>query len=583
MRALAFGMAAGLVVLLGGPSRADDLAKLEGSWEGLLKVNDTVELRLIFRVEARPGEGAKVTMESPDQGAKGIPVDAATFDATTGAVAFGIKPINGRFEGKRNQAGDELTGTWKQAGMSWPLALTKTDGQARPAELWEGTLKLPNDIRLRLLFHLTTQDDGGYRATMDSPDQGANGIKVDEAVKKDGSLKFTLKAIQGEFTGKLNPDGTEAAGEWKQLGVNYPLTLKKVEKATEVRRPQNPKPPFPYRTEEIAYGNTAAKGVKLAGTLSTPKGPGPFPAVLLITGSGPQDRNESLLGHSPFLVLADALTRRGIAVLRVDDRGVGKSTGDFATATSDDFAGDALAGVAYLKSRSEIDPKAIGLVGHSEGGLIAPMVATRSPDVAFIVLMAGTGLTGAEILEMQAGLISKAMGATEETAARQSEAIRKLAAIVVAEPDAEKSREAMKQAIEKMIAALPESERKAMEGGSADSQLKQFSSPWFRYFLGYDPRPTLRKVRCPVLAINGEKDLQVPPRENLAEIEKALKTGGNTAYEIHELPGLNHLFQESKTGAPSEYGSIEETINPAALKLMADWILKTSGRAEAGN
>lgn len=581
MRAALLGLAVGFVAVLGGPSRADDLAKLEGSWEGLLKVNPTMELRLVFRVEAKPGESPTAVMDSPDQGAKGIPAESATFDAKTGAVSVELKKIGGKFEGKRNEAGDELIGEWKQSGMTWPLTLKKTDGKALPVELWEGTLTLPNDIRLRLVFHLTTNADGTIRATMDSPDQAANGVKVDEVVRKDGSLKIVMKAILGEYQGKLNEAGTEATGDWKQAGASFPLTLKKVEKTTEVRRSQVPKPPFPYKTEEVAYDNKEA-GAKLAGTLSLPEGDGPFPAVLLITGSGPQDRDETLMGHKPFLVLADALTRRGIAVLRVDDRGVGKSTGDFGKATSEDFAGDALASVAYLKTRPEINPKTIGLIGHSEGGLIAPMVATRTPDVAFIVLMAGTGLTGAEILEMQSGLILKAMGSTDAIVDRQRETIRKLTGIVAAEPDAAKSREAMKKAIEALRAALPEEERKLIEGSQGDARLDQFNSPWFRYFLTYDPRPTLRKVRCPVLAINGEKDLQVPPKENLAEIEKALKAGGNSSYEIHELPGLNHLFQQSRTGAPAEYGSIEETLNPAALTLMADWVLKTARQIEAG-
>ncbi|MFO0959355.1 MAG: alpha/beta fold hydrolase [Isosphaeraceae bacterium] len=581
MRATMLGLSGICLLAMSMPARADDLKKLEGSWEGLLKVTEAIELRLVLRVETRPDEAPKVVMDSPDQGAKDIPTDSATYDPKTEAVAIELKIIGGSFSGKRNDAGTELVGVWKQSGMSWPITLKKTDIKPLPTDVWEGTLMLPNDIKLRVVFRVTNNPDGSIRATMDSPDQGANGIKVDEAIRKDGKIQFVLKAIQGEYSGTINKEATEASGEWKQGGASFPLNLKKVPNATEARRPQEPRFPYPYKTEEVVYENKEA-GIKLAATLTVPQGDGPFPAVVLITGSGPQDRDESLMGHRPFLVLADALTRRGIAVLRADDRGVGKSTGEFARATSIDFAGDVEAGVAYLKTRHEIQPKAIGLVGHSEGGLIAPIVATRTSDVAYIVLMAGTGLTGAEILEMQSGLILQAMGGSESAVEGQKLAIRKLAAIAVSEPDPARSRDAMKLAVQSIRDALPESERKPLEVGQLDSRLDQFTSPWFRYFLSYDPRSTLKKVRCPVLAINGEKDLQVPPKENLAEIEKALKAGGNTSYTIRELPGLNHLFQACKTGTPSEYGSIEETLNPAALVLMGDWILETAKRTGEG-
>jgi pimeloyl-ACP methyl ester carboxylesterase len=378
----------------------------------------------------------------------------------------------------------------------------------------------------------------------------------------------------GEYEGKIDAASDSATGLWKQGGASLPLTLKKVAKVSEVRRPQQPKGPFPYVSEEVAY-DSRAKGVRIAGTLTLPEGDGPFPVVLLITGSGSQDRDETLLGHKPFLVLADDLTRRGVAVLRVDDRGVGESTGDPKTATTADFVEDVLGGVDFLKARKRIDPKRIGLMGHSEGGLIAPIAATRSSDVAFIVLLAGTGVPGDQILAAQAALILKAAGADEAKIRQAAEAQAKLVAIVKQTEDLKLATENLKKAYEEMVKAMPEADRKAMaEADPNSSRVTMLASPWFRYFLTFDPRPTLAKVQCPVLAINGEKDLQVPCKENLEAIDKAIRSGGNTRVTIKELPGLNHLFQPCITGAPSEYGSIETTFDPAALKIVGEWILE---------
>jgi uncharacterized protein len=254
---------------------------------------------------------------------------------------------------------------------------------------------------------------------------------------------------------------------------------------------------------------------------------------------------------------------------------VGGSTGSVAKSTSDDFAGDVMAGIAVLKSRSDIDARKIGLIGHSEGGIIAPIVAARSGDVAFIVLLAGTGFPGDEILFMQGRAIAKVMGASEKDLDRQKDMQKRLFDIMKSESDPQKAGVAMREALKKLVSELSPEERK--QAGDVDSQaeteIKKIESPWFRFFLSFDPRPTLEKVRCPVLALNGEKDLQVPPKENLAEIAKALKKGGNTQVTTRELPGLNHLFQTCKTGSVSEYGEIEETIAPAALSAIGDWVI----------
>jgi pimeloyl-ACP methyl ester carboxylesterase len=435
-------------------------------------------------------------------------------------------------------------------------------------------------LSLRLVFHIGKAADGTLTAKLDSPDQGARGLKVSSVSLDKTTMVLEMKDLLGKYEGKLNAEGTEAKGTWTQAGMSLPLNMRKTDKATELRRPQTPKGPFPYKVLEVNYLNKPGE-VTLAGTLTEPEGTGPFPAVILISGSGAQDRDETLFEHKPFLVLADALSRRGVAVLRLDDRGVGGSTGNTAKSTSHEFAGDVLAGISFLKQRPEIDSKRMGLMGHSEGGIIAPMVASRTDDVAFIVLLAGTGLPGEDILYLQGQAILKAMGAKENDQKNQLEVQKRLFQIIKTEKDDKKAEAKMKEAIKTFKESLSESERKELANVDAiiAGQLKMIQTPWFRYFLTYDPRPTLAKVRCPVLALIGEKDLQVPPKENLSQIESTLKAAGNSRVTVKQLPGLNHLFQTCKTGSPAEYAQIEETIAPDALAVITDWICQQGAAA----
>lgn len=440
--------------------------------------------------------------------------------------------------------------------------------------IWEGKLKVPG-TELRIIFKISKNPDGTLTATLDSPDQRVTGIPVEKVMVKDNTLYLEINSVGGIFEGKISSDFLTIEGQWKQSGQTLPLTVKRVDKAVEMLRPQEPKKPYPYIEEEVVYENKEAE-ITLKGTLTLPPGKSSPPVVLLITGSGPQDRNEAIAGHRPFLILADYLTRQGIAVLRVDDRGVGESTGDFSQATSEDFASDVLAGIEYLKTRKEINPKQISLIGHSEGGLIAPMVAVKSPDVAFIILMAGTGLTGEEILYLQGALISRAMGVSEEDIAKNRQFNEKIFSLIKEEKDEKTIEEKLRQMFMTDWAELNEEEKSRIGDPEVflKAQLQSLLSPWLKFFLIYDPKPTLNKVKCPVLAINGEKDLQVPPKENLSAIEEALKSGGNQDYTIKEIPNLNHLFQTAQIGLPSEYGKIEETISPIALKIITDWILE---------
>ena len=438
--------------------------------------------------------------------------------------------------------------------------------------------------QLRMRIDLTVED-GALAARVFSVDQGNAEIPVESATVAGSTLSLTMPMIGGSYEGTLSDDGQTIDGTFQQMGAELPLVLERMEgDEPDAGRPQDPVEPYPYVAEDVRYPNPDG-GHELAGTFTRPSDGGPFPAVILITGSGPQNRDEALLGHRPFLVLSDHLTRRGIAVLRFDDRGVGESTGDHAAATSSDFASDALAGVAYLKTRDDVDPAAIGLAGHSEGGLIAPIAATRSDDVSYIVLMAGTGVNGERILYAQGALINRAAGATEEQIERNQELQRAMFDILKSEPDPERAAAVLTETVRTAFEAMPDAQR-AQAGITDDEsldqvvnmQVTQFNTPWFRYFLTYEPATVIEQVTVPVLAINGEKDLQVPYEENLREIEAALQRGGNTNYEIHALPDLNHLFQHSETGSPSEYATIEETWSVDVMELIADWILRTTGR-----
>ncbi len=559
-----------------------------GTWQGILDVSGT-KLTVVFNISKTPQGVLTATMDSPDQGAKGIPVDSVIFDY--GHLILDVKSVMGNYDGNLKPDKSEIEGTWKQGGMSLPLVLKRSEGisetkkpeepKAAPSPgkegiegMWLGTLSF-SGMDLRVVFHLSKNPEGKLSATMDSPDQGAKDIPVEEATFENNHLRLDAKSIGGVFEGDLKTDKSKLDGNWTQGGTTIPLVLEKTDKVPQLNRPQEPKPPYPYLEKEVAYENKKA-GITLAGTLTLPKTGAPFPAVLLITGSGAEDRDETVFGHRPFLVLADYLTRRGIAVLRVDDRGVGKSTGTTAKATSQDFAGDVLAGVEYLKSLKEINPKQIGLLGHSEGGIIAPMAAIQSPDVAFIVMMAGTGLTGEQILYLQSALIYKAEGISEEVIAKDRKLKEQIFAVIKQESDSTAAAKKMRQLMTDAMAQMDEKEKQALSytPEMVDMSIKQLLVPWFRYFLTYDPVPTLMKVKCPVLAINGDKDLQVPPKENLTAIENALKAGGNKDYTIKLLPGLNHLFQKADTGSPMEYSKIEETISPEALEVIGNWIVE---------
>jgi pimeloyl-ACP methyl ester carboxylesterase len=437
--------------------------------------------------------------------------------------------------------------------------------------VWSGVLQVGAQ-RLRLVFRLQRDADGQLRGTIDSLDQGAIGISISEITVEGNTIRIRSDAVQGEFVGTLSDDGKQIAGVWKQGGQELPLTLTRGEPPTP-KRPQEPKPPFPYRTEEVRIPHLKER-FELAGTLTIPEGKPPFPAIVFFTGSGAQNRDQEVFGHKPFLVLADYLTRAGYATLRMDDRGVGGSGGEMRKATTLDFADDALSGVRYLQKRKEIDRKRIGLLGHSEGALVCAIAAAKAPrEVAFLIMLAGTGVPGEQILYRQAELMSRKAGLAEPLIERNRALQQRVFEILKRERDDAKAQDAIYEAMLQSLGAganLPENQKAALRAQAAN-----YISPWFRTFITLDPAPYLRKVRCPVLALNGELDLQVDPEQNLPVIERALREGGNKRITIRRLPNLNHLFQKARTGLITEYTEIEETFNPNALEAIRKWLDET--------
>ncbi|MCP4443213.1 MAG: alpha/beta fold hydrolase [Aureispira sp.] len=443
------------------------------------------------------------------------------------------------------------------------LFSTTMNAQKEVVGYWKGKLELPA-MSLRIAFTIT-EEDGKLSSTMDSPDQGAFGIPCTDTKFENGKLTIDAKNLGINYVG--TPEGEKMNGKFKQATLDLDLNLERSEKKEgREAKPQDPQEPFNYIVENIYFDNTEAN-LKLAGTLTLPKTKELAAVAIMISGSGAQDRDESLLGHKPFWVIADHLTNEGIAVLRFDDRGVGESTGKFSGATSADFATDVKAAIAYLKKRKDIDPKKIGLIGHSEGGLIAPMVAADNGDVAFIICMAGPGMAGKDLLPDQVRLIAEANGAGKEDVDKSYKATKKACALVAKEKDVDK----LKTKLRKVFEADAEEDQTPEQ---VDAAISQYSSAWFRYFMKYNPQNDLKKVTCPVLAINGSLDLQVPADDNLEGIAKALKKAKNKDFTTKKLDNLNHLFQNCTTGSPSEYAGIKETIAPSTLKLMSEWINK---------
>lgn len=444
---------------------------------------------------------------------------------------------------------------------------------------WQGAI-LVRGNQIHINFHIQN-DSNGYSATMDSPDQKAYGILCNQTRLEEDSLKISIALVNGGYAGKWN-GADQIDGVLLQGPIRLPLVLTRMKEVNVSKdpattdKPQTPHPPYPYLTEEIGYENKLAS-VHLAGSFTKPATGKNFPVVLMITGSGPQDRDESIGKHKPFAVIADFLTRQGIAVLRVDDRGVGKSTGDFSQATSADFATDVLAGIDYLKTRTDIDPKKIGLIGHSEGGIIAPYVAARSKDIAFIVLLAGPVTGGKQTMYYQA--VDKPLAMLSPADRKAYGALyTKMFAIALDSQIAKKVPEFVKTTYLDWKKSQPDSILTHLIHGTDEQVINQFSNgfrdfirPWWRFFLNYDPSKDFASLQIPVLAFYGEKDEQVDPEANRAQINRLKKKQNRVT--VVEIPGVNHLFQHcKKCGSVQEYLELEETFDTGTLSIMGQWI-----------
>jgi uncharacterized protein len=442
------------------------------------------------------------------------------------------------------------------------------------AGTWHSLLKFPGG-QLRIDINVTNTGNG-YSVTFDSPDQGAKGIPTEQVSFKDNVLTWAIPQAGIRYTGKF--ENNFIKGTFTQGEGSLPLDFsREAVRVVVKKKPQEPVAPFPYKSEDVKFNNAAAPGVTLAGTLTMPSTPGPHPAVILITGSGAQNRDEEILGHKPFMILADYLTRNGIAVLRYDDRGIADSTGDFAKATTADFATDAQAAFTYLKTRKDINGKKIGFAGHSEGGSVAAIAAAANPDIAYIVLIAGSILPGDQQMLLQNFMMGKSAGMPETELTKLGAMNRKVYDVIKQETDL--------AVMKTKITAVMNTELKPelLKQGITEPdiaqcievQSREMASPWYAAFIKGNPGSALEKVKCPVLAINGSTDLQVEPKANLAAVEKAAAKAGNKNVRVIELPGLNHLMQESKTGKPAEYGDIEQTFSPKALEVIGTWIKET--------
>ncbi len=549
-----------------GEATATDKLATGELWYGVL---DAEVRKFRFLVELSETDNAwSGKLTSLDEGQVVLPLQSV--DRSDSRLGFEIKATAAEYSADLTDNQTVATGKWKQRTANLDLVFRRVDAapQQKLKNRWTGQIKV-----LFQKINVAVRELESGEVLFDSLSQKAGGFVAKQTIEGD-EVEINVPAIAGKFKGTYSADRSSITGKWSQGLITVELVLAKdsgiAEPEPVVLRPQTPKAPFPYEAEDVTFENKAS-GIQLAGTLTLPASGSQSPAVVMISGSGPQDRDESIAEHKPFWVIADHLARNGIAVLRFDDRGVGKSEGDFASANSEDFATDVAAAIQFLRSRDDIDQAKIGLCGHSEGGLIAPMVAAKDKDLAFIILLAGPGVNGEKILLSQGQLILKVAGASDEELESEQAIQRILFDLAKRTPTLSKEDfvEATKLAIQPHLGEEDQSKSQQI----AETAAAQLLSPWFQYFLTYEPAPTLQEVSCPVLALNGERDLQVDPKLNLPAIRAALERSKTKDFELVELEALNHLFQTCTTGGLDEYQEIEETFAPKALDLITDWIL----------
>lgn len=572
-KSFAAAIAALLALFLTGLAMAQTAPDPVGDWHGIA-AGPTGDAMMILYITRDQDGVLKGEMESRDV-APGSMAPVTDVVSTGGRLTFTVPAIRAVYEGTWDEAEKQWRGALVQRSRT---ALNLSKGLPPPKPriegldgLWEATIE-NNGVKLRQVLRIAS-GAWGTNALLDAPDQQVANIPLADLVRVGEVVRFSSGRGAARFEGTLSEDGNRLAGAWQAAGqaagTQAPITFTRTRTVAErvaVARPQNPTEPFPYKVEEVAFDNPAVPGVRLSGTLTLPQGTGPFPVAITISGSGQHDRDETLDEHKPFLVIADHLARNDIALLRFDDRGVGKSTGDPRTATSADKASDANAAFAYLSGRPDIRRNAIGFIGHSEGGLIGPIAMADNDNVAFLVSLAGPATDTLEMMLAQRRLLLVQEGWSAEQVRRSEPVFAALFKVMAAAETPEAGRAAA------LALLTPETKVALGVPPETDSALILFriATPWFQYLAKHDPAPNLARINVPVLALGGSLDLQVAPEQNLDAWRKALKN--NPDATIIELPGLNHMFQTAKTGARGEYRDIEETFSPTALKLVSDWI-----------
>ena len=582
IRALIGIFVAAFMLAVCGAARAQSPDEVTGPWHGVLTLPGSSSGAAVVLTIARNGDGTLAAIFGQAYSGANAQAAVSSVAVKDDVLTFAIARANASFEGKWNAAQHRWDGTFKQGSLNLPLVLEPGKPPARPFVAgmdgaWQGVIER-NGAKLRLVLRVATADYGTI-VTLDSPDQLSYNQDVPVFSRKDTKVALALPATGASYEAALAQGGAQMTGIWKRPG-QPDASVTFTRSATPVAqfstdRPQTPKPPFDYRVENVTFENPEQKDISLAGTLTLPKGNGPFPAAILISGSGANDRDDTALGHKPFAVIADHLTRHGFAVLRYDDRGVGGSKGDHDAADSVDFASDANAAARFLMSRPDIRHDAIGFIVHSEGGVTGPLAMASNKQVAFLVMLGGPGVRWDRMLLTQIRLIGLSRGKTK---AELDRAEPKLAAIYRAMAHARSEDDASKAVAPMLtpeiliaLGAPPDADREQLA--------RQMSSRWARYLFGYDPATNLKKIRVPVLAMTGSLDVQIPAKDNLPAIKAAL--AGDRDVTVKQLPGLNHLFQTAKTGAPGEYADIQETFAPAALDLMTDWLVQRFARPSA--
>ncbi|QDX25224.1 alpha/beta fold hydrolase [Sphingomonas suaedae] len=547
-----------VLIACSGNAAAQSASSPAGDWQGVLRSEERQTRSAIHLEQNEPGV-LTGDIDLPDTGQWDVPLEKVTYQ--DGVLAFSYRGGSRSFEGRWDSAAAAWVGKFRNPAATFDVAY-KAGFLGLPVlaalnGYWEADATIQG-LRRRFKLRVTTNAHGTY-ALMDMPELVQTGLAVVSLGLQGRDVAFAVPALGMRFEGKLDRTAGSITGAFDAAGTAVPVEFRRNPSGAP-RRTQTPEPPYPYTVEDVAFANPASGGAMLGCTLNVPKAPGPHPAAMLLTGSGQQDRDETLVGHKPFLVLADHLAHNGTAVLRCDDRGVGRSTGEYRTATLEDFAEDAAAGIAFLRTRREIAPSKIGLIGHSEGGVVAPMVANGRANVAFVILMAAPGVPIDELLMMQGEEVARADGVPEARIAQQRPLRRAVLTAMrdAADPDAARA------AVEALLVAY------GVPPKVARAQAAQEASPDILRIIRADPADAIAEMRVPVLAIVGSKDRQVPPVQNLPALREAL--AGHRDATVRELPGLNHLLQTAETGAMGEYYDIEETMAPLALDTIANWL-----------